>query len=81
MHIVEWHIFRFEKLANLPKGKLILLFDLKRKIPDPVPELALEPSVNQIRASSGNTGSFFSPIIPVYNDEDFGMIINWNGVV
>ena len=29
------------------------------KMPDPVPELALEPSVNQIRASSGNTESLF----------------------
>jgi hypothetical protein len=54
MHIEEWHKFQFEKLASLPKGKLKLLFGLKLKMPDPVPESALEPSENQIRASSGD---------------------------
>jgi hypothetical protein len=46
-------------MANLPKRKIKLLFGLMPKIPDPVPELALEPSVNQIRASPGNTGFLF----------------------
>jgi hypothetical protein len=41
-------------VANLPKGKLKLLFGLKPKTPDPVPESALDPSVNQVRAPSGN---------------------------
>jgi hypothetical protein len=50
MHIIKLHIFKFEKLANLPKEKLKLMFGLKPKFPDPVPELALEPSVNHIRA-------------------------------
>ena len=59
MHIEEWHKFQFEKLANLPRGKLKLLLGLRPKMLDPVPELALEPSVNQIRASSGNTGFLF----------------------
>jgi hypothetical protein len=60
MHFVKWHIFQFEKLAYLPKGKHKLLFGLRPKIPAPVPESALDPSVNQIRASSGKNGfSFF----------------------
>jgi hypothetical protein len=63
-------------VANLPSRKLKLLFGLKPKIPDTVPELALEPSVNQIRASSKSTGSLF---LPVYNEtEDFGVVINLN---
>jgi hypothetical protein len=46
-------------MANLPKAKLKLLFGLTPKIQDPVPRFALEPSVNQFRVSSGNTGSLF----------------------
>jgi hypothetical protein len=46
-------------MANLLKGKIKLLFGLMPKIPDPVPELPLEPSVNQIGASSGNNGFLF----------------------
>jgi len=68
-------------VTNLPSEKLKPLFGLRPKILEPVPELALEPSVNQTRASSGKAGSI-SPIIPVYNDiEDFGIIITWNSVV
>jgi hypothetical protein len=46
-------------VANLPKGKLKVPFGYKPKIPDPVPDSALEPSVNQIKSSSENTGSLF----------------------
>jgi len=38
----------WKTVANLPIGKLKFLFGLMTKIPDP--ELALDPSVNQIRA-------------------------------
>jgi len=46
MHIEELHILRFKNRGKLPKGKIKLLSGLMPKIPDPVPELALEPSVN-----------------------------------
>jgi hypothetical protein len=59
MHIVIWHIFQSERLANLPKEKPRLLFGLAPKMPDPVPEGILDPSVNQTRESSGTTGSAF----------------------
>jgi hypothetical protein len=58
--------FSLKNHGNLPKGKLKLSFGLMPKIPDPVPESALELSVNQIRTS----WVFVSPIIPVYNDTD-----------
>jgi len=45
------YISVWKSVANLLSGKLKLLFGLKPKMPDPVPELALELSVNQIRAS------------------------------
>ena len=38
----------WKTVANLAEGKLSILFDLMPEISDPVPELALEPSVNQI---------------------------------
>jgi hypothetical protein len=59
MHIVEWHIFQSERLANLLKERLKLQFGLTPKIPDPVPECSLDPSVNQTRESTGATGSTF----------------------
>jgi hypothetical protein len=43
-------------VANLPREKLQLLSGLMPWIPDPVPESALDPSVNQIRASAGISG-------------------------
>jgi hypothetical protein len=46
-------------VANLPKEKPRLLFGLTPKIPDPVPEGILDPSVNQTRESSGTTKSAF----------------------
>jgi hypothetical protein len=46
-------------VAYSRKGKLKLLFGLKPKIPDPVPEAALELSVNQIRAFVVSTGFLF----------------------
>jgi hypothetical protein len=48
--------FNLKTVANLPKEKLKIPVGLKPKIPDPVPELALEPSVYQIRAPSGKMG-------------------------
>ena len=69
-------------MANLPRGKLKFLLGLRPKMPDPVPELALEPSVNQIQSILRENWVFVSPIIPVYHDiEDFGVMKNWNGVV
>jgi hypothetical protein len=59
MHIVIWHIFQSERLANLPKEKPRLLFGLTPKIPDPSPEGILNPSVNQTRESSRTTESGF----------------------
>jgi hypothetical protein len=44
-------------VANLPKRELKLLFGLKPQITDPVPKSALEPSLYQIRASSGKSAS------------------------
>jgi hypothetical protein len=46
-------------VAKFPKEKLRLLLGLTPKIPDPVPEGILDPSVNQIRESSGIPESIF----------------------
>jgi hypothetical protein len=58
-------------VANLRKGKLKILFDLKPQIPEHVLESALEPSVYQSRACSENSGFFDSPMILVYDDFGF----------
>jgi hypothetical protein len=53
------YISVWKTVANLTKGKPRLLFGLIPKIPDPVLEDILDPSVNQIRVSSGTTKSTF----------------------
>ena len=81
MHVIEWHIFQFEKLENLSTRKLKLLFGLRPKMPDRPrvsPRAVSEPDQSILREH----WVFIFPIIPVYNDtEDAGIIINWNSVV
>jgi hypothetical protein len=48
-------------MTYLPRKKLKLLSGLLPYVPASDPESAQEPSVNEIRASPGSTGSFFSP--------------------
>jgi hypothetical protein len=70
-------------VAYLTREKLKVLSGLLPHIPASVPESALEESVNQIRASSGNTGPlfFFSVFLICFDHDVFSIMINWYDIV
>jgi len=78
MHIVGWHRFQFERLANLPNGKLKLLFGLMKNA-SPCPRVRLRTVNEPDQSILREHWVFIFPVIPVYDKtEDLERIINWS---